>query len=101
MSDIDLDRVRELVESRFGSVGEGPPHTSTYSFRIGFPVKKLTEQQKRSVYRMVIGFANQLKRQNRGRVLRWRVKPKISTAAHFEPPIIVRELFFRVGADEE
>lgn len=101
MSDVDLDRVRELVESRFDSVGDGPPNTPTYSFKIGFPVEELTERQKRSVYRMVIGFADQLKRQTKRPVLRWRVKPEITIESHFDPPIKLRELFFRVGADDE
>ena len=101
MKDINLDRVRELVESRFSSVGDGPPHTSAYSFRIGFPVEELTEQQKRCVYSMVIGFADQLKRQTKRPVLRWGVQPEISVAVHFDPPMKLRELFFRVGADEE
>jgi len=101
MNDIDLDRVQELVESRFDSVGDGPPHTSAYAFKIGFPVEELTERQKRSVYQMVIGFADQLKRQTKRPVLRWRVKPEISEATHFDPSIKLRELFFSVGADDE
>ena len=101
MSDIDLARVQELVESRFGSVGEGPPQTPSYSFKFGFPAGKLTERQKRSVYRDVIGFADQLKRQTKRPVLRWRVKPEINTETHFGPPIKLCELFFRVGADYE
>ncbi len=101
MRDIDLDRVRELVESRFDSVGEWGPDHEAFSFRIGVPVKELTERQKRSVYQMVIGFAEHLKRQTGGCVLRWRVKPEISVAVHFDPPIKLRELFFSVDATEE
>lgn len=101
MSDIDLDRVQELVESRFESVGDGPPNQPRYSFKIGFPVEELTERQKRSVYQMVIGFANQLKRQTKRPVLRWRVKPEITVEGHFDPPMKSRVLFFSVGADEE
>ena len=101
MNDISLDRVQELVETRFDSVGDGPPHTARYSFKIGFPVEELTEQQKRSVYQGVIGFANQLKRQTKRPVLRWRVKPEITVEDYFDPPVTLRVLFFSVGADEE
>jgi hypothetical protein len=101
MTNIDIDRVQELVESRFGSVGSGPPQTPTYSFRIAFPAEELTEKQKRSVYQRVIGFADQLKRQTGRPLLRWRVKPEISTEMQFDPPIKVRTLFFRVSADDE
>lgn len=101
MNDIDVDRVQALVESRFESVGDGPPHTARYSFKVGFPVKELTERQKRSVYNMVKGFANQLKRQTNRPVLRWRVKPEVTVESYFDPPMKSRVLFFSVGADEE
>jgi hypothetical protein len=101
MNDIDLGRAQELVESRFDSVGEWKLDRKAFSFRIAFPVEELTEKQKRSVYQMVISFADQLKRQTKGTVLRWRVKPGIKEALHFEPPLKLRELFFSVDATEE
>lgn len=101
MSDIDIGRVQELVESRFPRVGEWTPDNRRFSFRIGFPVEELTEQQKRSVYFAVIGFADQLKRQTKGTVLRWRIKPEIKEALHFEPQVTLRELFLSVDATEE
>jgi hypothetical protein len=101
MSDIDLGRAQELVESRFDSVGAWTQGNRAFSFKIGFPVGELTERQKRSVYNMVTGFAGQLKRQTKGTVLRWRVKPEIKEALHFEPPVKLRELFFSVDATEE
>jgi hypothetical protein len=101
MNDIDLGRAQELVESRFDSVGEWTTGNRAFSFRIGFPADEVTEQQKRSVYNMVTGFADQLKRQTKGTVLRWRVKPEIKEALHFEPPVKLRELFFSVDATEE
>ena len=101
MTDVDLARAQELVEGRFDSVGSGPPQTATYSFRVDFPAEELTEKQKRSVYQAVIGFADQLKRQTGRPVLRWRVKPEISTEMQFDPQIKVRTLFFRVSADDE
>lgn len=94
MRDIDVGRVRELVEGRFARVGEGPPPTSVFSFRVGFPHAPLTEREKRAVYSMVIGFAEQLKRQTNGEVLYWRLPPELSVDFGGD----CRELFFRCGA---
>jgi hypothetical protein len=101
MTGIGLGRVQELVESRFDSVDEWTQGNRAFSFRFGFPAEELTEKQKRSVYQLVIGFADQLKRQTKGTVLRWRVKPEIKEALHFEPAVKLRELFFSVDATEE
>ena len=101
MNDISTDRVQELVEKRFDRVGDGAPQTASFSFRVAFPMEELSEKQKRSVYQMVIGFAEQLKRQTGRPVLRWRVKPEIATETHCGPPITLRTLFFSVGADDE
>ena len=100
MTDISVDRVRELVEARFASTDEALPEMPTFSFKVGFPLEELTERQKRSVYDAVIGFANQLKKQRGPGTLRWRVKPKITTEAYLDPPLKCRSLFFRVGVDK-
>lgn len=101
MTCIDLDRVTKLVERDFDSVGDGPPQTPSYSFKMGFPVEPLTEREKRSIYSAVIGFARQLKRQTGRTVLRWRTRPELSCEGYFDPPQKLRVLYFRVGADAE
>jgi len=100
VTDISVDRVRELVEARFASTDEALPEMPTFSFKVGFPLEELTERQKRSVYDAVIGFANQLKKQREPGTLRWRVKPKITTEAYLDPHLKCRSLFFRVGVDK-
>lgn len=77
MSDIDLARVRELVEARFDEAHIGAAAAGSYSLRFRLPEGPLNERQKRAVYSNVIAFAEQLKRQIGGDLLLWLMLPTL------------------------
>ena len=77
MSDIDLARVRELVEARFDEAHVGAAASGCYRLRLPLPEGPLTERQKRAVYHDVIAFAEQLKRQIGKDMLLWFALPTL------------------------
>jgi len=93
MSDIDLARVRELVEARFDEAHVGAAAAGSYSLRFPLPEGPLTERQKRAVYNKVIAFAEQLKRQIGKDMLLWLVLPHLRFVGnHYFPRKDIYEL---------
>lgn len=99
MNDISLERVRELVEARFAEAHVGAAASGSYSLRFPLPEGPLTERQKRAVYRNVIAFADQLKRQIGGDMLLWLMLPSLQfVGKRYWPPKDTYELHLCVSS---
>ena len=99
MNDIDLDRVRALVEARFKEAHVGAAASGSYSLRFTLPEGPLTERQKRAVYSNVIAFADQLKHQTGKDTLLWLMLPSLRFVGNrYFPPANRYELHLCVSS---
>jgi hypothetical protein len=99
MNDINLERVRELVEARFDEAHVGAAASGSYSLRLPLPEGPLTERQKKAVYSSVIAFADQLKRQIGKDMLLWLMLPSLRFVGNrYSPPKDIYELHLCVSS---